>query len=1102
MRREPDLTFEGALRVLGRYEPEWIKRLNAVLDGVILAAGAGLATAALGPATLAPLAKFGLVWGWVEQKGVAVGLLEKAVTAVSERLAGARGRERRGLIIVAHTTIVAAAVFEVFREHVGTQFYKQLKITDEEKKGLFRTTLSQSHTDVFECLYAAEVPAPCASHGFEENLPRVEEWQSSFIGFLEIFIRGLAVGEKARINWTTVLEKASERYRSHYLRLAATVPEFAIWANLGEHAATRTAIADLRADVAAALAVEGDALSRIEALLSLTAPDGGQLSPGSLAGVAPDPAAAMPNLLAAVARGNAGILDETVVPADPQSYGLDITLPTVREIYVNPQYRVAAHNEHARPADEQWWADRPVHDDFEVMLAAYATSPDAMRLPMLLLGHPGAGKSLLTKIFAVRLPAADYTVVRVPLRRVGASAPVIDQIQQALDRVTNRRVNWWQLADQGEDTVRVVLLDGLDELLQASRHDQTGYLQEVADFQRRQAEQDRPVAVVVTSRTVVADRVVIPQGATIVKLDPFTDANIADWRDRWNRINAVAISSGKMRPLALDVVRVQPELARQPLLLLMLALYVANPALEPLDDIGLTIAELYRRLLTGFARREAAKELVRDPSGSSPPVGGLRPDELEERARDHLERLAVAALGMFNRGRQDIGEEELGTDLAALDLRLVERTRPAETGQRIIGEFFFVHAPQALPLTGAGVGMASGRGTGEVSLRAYEFLHATFGEYLVARQVMDELFDAAEKAFAGRRGRGPADPDDDRLYALLSHQALAARRSMLDFAREICTDTSARERGQVLELLELLLGTYRNRHGSDKYTAYRPVPQDQVRQLAYYSANLTVLRVTLEPGVSVPLSKLLRESDQPLERWRSMVMLWRSGLDADGLHAMLATVNMPSNSYALNASTTNDEQRGNIIEPFPAATEVSVARLIGDRPMELRLRYGAAITEAYIYYNSEDDWLDMMASWLIPQLAQRNAGWAIADPPPDIPHADVIEVARLIFKKLRSGAANASLDKQLIQLLFRLPRVFELDELALATAVLNNPGLRNEIPQLKKLRIFGKYADIVNRSASDRTQIQASFKNLPRGAMAAIREIIIGDSTVRNFDNE
>ena len=111
------------------------------------------------------------------------------------------------------------------------------------------------------------------------------------------------------------------------------------------------------------------------------------------------------------------------------------------------------------------------------MLAGYVTAPDATRLPLLLLGHPGAGKSLLTKVLAARLPTSAYTVVRVPLRWVGANVPVRDQIEQALDQATNGRVEkWWRLADQSEGTVRVVLLDGLDELLQATRNDRSGYL--------------------------------------------------------------------------------------------------------------------------------------------------------------------------------------------------------------------------------------------------------------------------------------------------------------------------------------------------------------------------------------------------------------------------------------------------------------------------------------------------------------------------------------------------------------------------------------------------------------------------------------------------
>ena len=131
--------------------------------------------------------------------------------------------------------------------------------------------------------------------------------------------------------------------------------------------------------------------------------------------------------------------------------------------------------------------------------------------------------------------------------------------------------------------------------------------------------------------------------------------------------------------------------------------------------------------------------------------------------QDHLDRLAIAALAMFNRGRQDVSEDELGADLKALDERLMGRSRPDEAGQRVIGEFFFVHAPEARVTAHGGK-----------SRRRYEFLHATFGEYLVASRVMAELCDVAARVFAGRRG--PSAPEDDLLFALLSHQPLAARR--------------------------------------------------------------------------------------------------------------------------------------------------------------------------------------------------------------------------------------------------------------------------------------------------------------------------------------
>jgi len=47
---------------------------------------------------LAPLAAFGVVWGWVEQKRLAVDLLKSAADAISGRLSDLRRYERRELI--------------------------------------------------------------------------------------------------------------------------------------------------------------------------------------------------------------------------------------------------------------------------------------------------------------------------------------------------------------------------------------------------------------------------------------------------------------------------------------------------------------------------------------------------------------------------------------------------------------------------------------------------------------------------------------------------------------------------------------------------------------------------------------------------------------------------------------------------------------------------------------------------------------------------------------------------------------------------------------------------------------------------------------------
>ena len=562
---------------------------------------------------------------------------------------------------------------------------------------------------------------------------------------------------------------------------------------------------------------------------------------------------------------------------------------------------------------------------------------------------------------------------------------------------------------------------------------------------------------------------------------------------RWNEINSAAIAAGEVRELTLNAARSQPDLVQQPLLLLMLALYAADPNVPSLDE-DISTADLYGRLLDRFARREAGKNLAHDAMA----------DEFEQRVQDHLDRLAVAALAMFNRGRQDIGEEELGADLAALDERLMTRSRPAEAGQRIIGEFFFVHAPEARTLIGPSepTGIQPGPGTfREPPRRAYEFLHATFGEYLVARRVMDELTEAADKMFASRRG--PTEPDDDLLYALLRYQPLAVRQSTLNFAREISNSLTDKHRGQVLEVLEVLLSGYRNRHDSNRYAAYRPTAPDLVRQLACYSANLVALRATLEPDVgSVPLSVLLRASDDSLEHWRSTVLLWKASLDSDGLQAMLRTVELTGNPPSVGRSHEETFPSG---ESALTASEISLHRLIGDHRMERRLRFGYAACDGYGYWDGHS-WADMMASWLIPSIVGIDTSIItsiiIVEPPAGTPDRDIAEIARLIFRYLRSpGRKNSTVTIGLVELIFSMPPVFDMDELAFVTAVLADSELTFAVPRLTSNQVFGRYAKLA-RIPRGHEQQKINFRRLPSLAIAAIQEILVDHPARQNWVDE
>ena len=172
----------------------------------------------------------------------------------------------------------------------------------------------------------------------------------------------------------------------------------------------------------------------------------------------------------------------------------------------------------------------------------------------------------------------------------------------------------------------------------------------------------------------------------------------------------------------------------------MLALYDADAnALQRADASGLAGAldesALYEALLTSFAAREVAK------AGA-----GLPPEEIARRVEEELQRLSLVAFAAINRHRQWVTEAELDADLTACSARLRTSTShfrtPITHAGVALGRFFFIQRAQAV---------RDGN-----RLATFEFLHATFGEYLATRLAIQLIADLPNQR-PGTRGRTGRD---------------------------------------------------------------------------------------------------------------------------------------------------------------------------------------------------------------------------------------------------------------------------------------------------------------------------------------------------------
>lgn len=814
--RSRRLTYADAVQLLdGSQSP--------IVRAVGRAVGISATAATFGVADFFGLRDDLVTWG----QGIAGGL--------RERLLGLRRFDRTQRLEAAHAVLVITSFFQAFDDPPGHDAQREpstlelLGLLRSEQVSLaVREWPGDTYVSLMTTLLGSAVPMPAPHLPFERALDQLRDFYLEACTRTYEFAAGLVGLRPMLAAQDDLVDRALRRYEEGYRRLAVQVPEFAVWTAMTDAQATRSLVAEL-----------GTGLHRIADLLA-----------GMTSGAAVDAARA------GLSTRYRASLDRPILSTLDSPAG--VTLPALAEGYVNPRGRVAIAGRDSLPATATWWRDKPMHHDIQAFIAGYLTGPDAVTTPLVILGQPGSGKSVLTRTLAARLPAADFLAVRVELRNVLADASIQAQVEEALYQTLGERVTWPDLVRHAGHAMPVVILDGFDELLQATGMNRADYLEQIREFQAREAELGRPCAAIVTSRTVVADRARFPDGTPVVSLEPFDARQVGVWLDVWAAANTPGLAARGLRPLPIGAALAQRHLAEQPLLLLLLALYDASDNALQRDGASLDRVDLYTRLFEDFAGREVDKHET------------WRDDDQRRAAIDlELRRLSAVAIAMLNRGGDVITESDLATDLDAL-LHPGDIASPgaADTGraltpaQMLVGRFFFVHESQG------------SRETGIVE-RSFEFLHATFGEFLAARLIVGALVELAEER-AETLGRRRAVLDPGYLHAVTSFTTVTRRAPVRDFCRGLIERLPPQQRARCRSLVLDLLPEAGFTHPRWSHQEYEPHSRPVAARHATFAANLVWFAVAVSDG-PVPVSELVGE---PLvTNWRRLATLFYSQLE-------------------------------------------------------------------------------------------------------------------------------------------------------------------------------------------------------------------------------
>lgn len=619
---------------------------------------------------------------------------------------------------IVHILIVFAAYFDSIKMYLPNE-EKIIELSDTEKYKLtdeairkYREYLEEKSKNKADVrareVFESDLSMPNPIESIKGYLDRLKEFYDLLNReFIEFFKR-LSFWEELKENERDVFwgvmrripDKAVENYEKQYYELSIKFNDFFVWGNIQEHKEIKQ-----RIDVGFE-EISKQIFTYYERLKEEKAKD----------------------TLVKYERLYLNYIDgEIIDTSEMESFSAeDIVFPAKKHIFIPQSFQVLLYKNSMQLEQEVTWKNCKERENIGKFISDILRHPILGQLPLLILGLPGAGKSLLCNMLAAKILLHEYHVIIIKLRDTVADETISQQISQQMKRDFTNACTWDDIAESGISKPVLLIFDGYDELLQASGRTHSDFIKKISEFQRNQRNvYNIFVRCIITSRTILIDKALIMDNTPIIKLCDFNEKRIELWRDIWNEEHECFFKKNKLEAFEIDKSSKIYELAKQPLLLLLLALYDSNSnALKKQKNMNST--ELYYSLIWEFISREKRKDNM---------FRSKQESEQQEIIEREVRKLSIAALGMYNRRALYIRSTELQSDIEFIQQKENEmdqlKNAELKESDKLLGSFLFVQKLKSTEIVEKG----------EIRNTAYQFLHNTFGEFLTAYFIVGEIFD-------------------------------------------------------------------------------------------------------------------------------------------------------------------------------------------------------------------------------------------------------------------------------------------------------------------------------------------------------------------------